>query len=166
MRSVTKDGHRQTYDSFLRAAQVLELFEGSDEGHSCIQEASQWQMPKQLRHLLATLSTWNLIENVSVIFEKFRMFFIEDFLHNFSQSSLHMEAPHRNLHQDWSIGECYATYNALSEINTCLLDMGHSGIKEMLEQYNEYDIILECQNSHKSTDSSNLQTHDLNNEQR
>jgi hypothetical protein len=62
------------------------LLETDEEWERCLSEAVQFQMPYQLRHLFCTICLFNDPTDPLSLFNKFKEYFIEDFIRKFDAS--------------------------------------------------------------------------------
>ena len=105
-----------TYNTFMEACVARELITTDSNWRKCLQEASQWQMPYQLRELLATLITWSKITTARQLFDEFHNELSEDHAHQLPPTMTLQER------------EETATSLAWDDINDILKKQGHSGL--------------------------------------
>ena len=82
--------------SFCEAAVFHGLLQGDNGSSLCLEEACQYKMPSELRHLFATILALCDPPNPSALWEKFKVFMCEDYVRN---SLLLPEAELRALHE-------------------------------------------------------------------
>jgi hypothetical protein len=88
VRSVRNDdGHVIVYPTFKEACIARGLLENDDEWFKCMDEASLFRFPKQLRSLFCFILVFCQPVRVSEMWEKYRDILSEDFLHSFPDSS-------------------------------------------------------------------------------
>ncbi|ODM91168.1 ATP-dependent DNA helicase PIF4, partial [Orchesella cincta] len=69
-------------ETFVEAAKLLNLLEDDDNWNKTMEEACQYQMPSQLRMLLATIFLIGEPTNPRALYYKFRDALMEDFIRN------------------------------------------------------------------------------------
>lgn len=60
-----------TYGTYRETAEAMGLLESDEEWKQCLREASQYQMPKQLRDLFSTILLFNHPSNPGILFQEF-----------------------------------------------------------------------------------------------
>ena len=105
-----------TYDTFMEACIARELITTDSNWRKCLREASQWQMPYQLRELLATLIMWSKITTARQLFEEFQNELSEDHEHQLPQTMTLQERQEAAILHAWD------------DINDILKSLGHSGL--------------------------------------
>ena len=106
----------KTYTTFREACIARELITTDSDWRKCLQEASQWQMPYQLRELFVMLIIWSKIAIARELFEEFQVELSEDHAHRLPQT-LSVEERKQS-----------AALQAWDDINAILIKQGHSGL--------------------------------------
>ncbi|CAG8494137.1 10168_t:CDS:2 [Cetraspora pellucida] len=71
------------YDSFYEAACKHELLEDNNEWTRSLNEAIQWQMPKELRQLFMTILIWGTSQNPIQLWDDFKQHLAEDYTRHY-----------------------------------------------------------------------------------
>lgn len=69
------------HETYKAACETLNLLQNDREWMNCLREAAQTRMPASLRHLLATILSFEHPTNGRALFEAFQQELIEDFVH-------------------------------------------------------------------------------------
>lgn len=68
------------YNSFLEACHARGIASNDNEWRECLEEAKEFNSPKQLRHLFAFINALNIPSNALALWNEFKEYFAEDFL--------------------------------------------------------------------------------------
>ena len=106
----------KTFNTFMEACIARELITTDSDWRKCLQEASQWQMPYQLRELFAMLIIWSKMTITQELFREFEVELSEDHAHRLPQT-MTLEERQQS-----------AALLAWDDINDILKKQGHSGL--------------------------------------
>jgi hypothetical protein len=80
------------YDSFQEAAVALRLVRGDREYHQCLEFASKYRRPRQLRYLFAIMLALNTINHPDELFEEYLEHFTSDLLRHMDAAAAKLRA--------------------------------------------------------------------------
>lgn len=72
------------YDTFAEACHSRGIASNDNEWRECLNEAKQFNTPKQLRHLFSIICALNVPANVLALWDEFKTYLSEDFLRDYS----------------------------------------------------------------------------------
>jgi len=133
-----------TYSTFKEAALQRGLLLNDSEWQNCLEEASVFQMPSQLRQLFAYICIFQVPHNAAQLWESFKDLMSEDYLQDYSSHTAHQLALHDILSTFHLHGCSLSTFdlpnldqNSLPKLNesTCT-DIDREQVENMIAQAN------------------------------